>query len=284
MNRQYKLSIKLLCKELGVSRSGYYAWKDRPMSPRKQANVVLLEKIRGIHEESRKTYGLPRIHARLKQMNEVCSKMRVHRLMKASGITGIVKKRFRVTTTDSKHDLPIAPRVFQTEEKSTHPSKPNQVWASDISYIATKEGFLYLAMYLDIFTRKLVGFSMDEHMQTTLIETALDMALGRQKLGHELIHHSDRGSQYAADLYRKKLSDLKITASMSRKGNCYDNAFAETFFATLKKELIYTKEYNTKDQAKKEIFEYIEVWYNKSRLHSSLGYLSPIQFEESLAA
>jgi transposase InsO family protein len=273
--------VRLICEVLSLSRSGYYAWKNRVPSVQAQSNQALVKKIVLIHQESRATYGLPRIHAKLKQMGEGCGKNRVHRLMKTAGIQGLVRKKF-VTTTDSNHRQPIVPRVFQTEEKATHPTRPNQVWASDITYIRTREGFLFLAMYLDVFTRKLVGFATRDHLQTELIESALEMALGRQS--PPMVNHSDRGTQYASVSYQEKLKQLGITASMSRSGNCYDNAFAETFFATLKKELIYRKEYTTFEQAKKEIFEYIEVWYNKKRLHSSLGYLSPIQFEKSQAA
>lgn len=200
--------------------------------------------------------------------------------MKKAGISGLLKRRYRVRTTNSNHESPIADRIFKTEEVITHPTKPNQVWASDVSYVPTSEGFLYLATYLDLFTRKIVGFSIQDHMRTELIVDALDMALGRQtlKVG-DLIQHSDRGSQYASEIYRQKLNQLGIQASMSRKGNCWDNAFAESFFATLKKELIYRSDYKSKEEAKKSIFEYIEVWYNRSRLHSSIGYKTPVQFE-----
>ncbi len=205
--------------------------------------------------------------------------------MKKAGISGLIKPRFKVKTTDSNHENPIAERVFKTEEPSTHPVKPNEIWASDVSYIPTDEGFVYLATYLDLCTRKVVGFSTDDHMRTELILTALEMALGRQNLiNGELLSHSDRGCQYASEDYRNKLESLGVRASMSRKGNCWDNAFAESFFATLKKELIYRKSYKTKEEAKKSIFEYIEVWYNRNRIHSSIGYMTPVQYEESLAA
>lgn len=280
-----KIAVELMCKVLGVSRSGYYAWIKRPESERKKQNDVLIAEIRRIHDESRGTYGLPRIKEKLKILGRKCGKTRVAKLMKNAGISGLQKRRFKVKTTDSNHGNPIAERIFKTEEKITHPVRPNQVWASDITYIETEEGFLFLAMYLDLFTRKLVGFSVADHMRTELICSALDMALGRQNFVQaELLQHSDRGSQYTADSYREKLKRFKITASMSRKGNCYDNAFAESFFATLKKELIYRNQFKTKEQARKAIFEYIEVWYNRNRIHSSIGYMTPIQFEESLAA
>lgn len=278
------IPVKLCCNTLKVSRSGYYAWLIRPASQREQQNSLLFGKIQRIYEQSRKTYGLPRIQAALKNEGSSCGKMRIATLMKKAGIAGLTKRRFKPQTTDSRHNEPTADRLFKTEESATHPSCPNKVWASDISYIPTAEGFLYLAMYLDLFTRKIVGFSTAEHMRTELIESALDMALGRQQLVKgELVNHSDRGSQYASEAYRNKLSELQIKASMSRKGNCWDNAYAESFFATLKKELIYRAKYETRREAEKAIFEYIEVWYNRQRIHSSIGYQTPVQYEESLA-
>lgn len=282
MQEDSKIDIQISCRELGVSRSGYYSWLNRIESMRSQENKTLEEKIRSIHRDSRGTYGLPRLKESLKQAGYSCGNGRIEKIMKKASISGLIKKRSKVKTTDSNHSNPIAPRIFKTEEIATHPTRPNQLWASDISYIPTGEGFLYLATYLDVFTRKVVGFAMAETMETSLILSALEMALGRQKPpGGELLNHSDRGSQYASDQFRQRLETLKITASMSRKGNCYDNAFAETFFATLKKELIYRSEYKTKEEAKKSIFEFIEVWYNRKRIHSSIGYLTPIQFEGS---
>ncbi len=280
-----KMPARLCCRVLEVSRSGYYAWLDRPESERKKANDVLIKHIREIHKVSRGTYGLPRIKADLKNLGLSCGKTRIGNLMKKAGISGLIKRRFKVRTTDSNHDNPIADRVFKTEEVSTHPTAPNQLWASDISYLPTEQGFLYLATYLDLYTRKIVGFSIDDHMRTDLIESALDMALGRQGfIKGQLLSHSDRGTQYASDQYRSKLATLNIRASMSRKGNCWDNAFAESFFATLKKELVYRECYKTHVEAKKSVFEYIEVWYNRKRIHSSIGYMTPVQYEASLAA
>jgi putative transposase len=279
------MSVLMACLVLGVSRSGYHAWRGRPASQHAQESQKLIMEMRRIHDESRGTYGLPRLVAQLRHDGNILGKNRVARLMKIAGISGLIRKRFRVKTTDSKHDLPIAPRVFKTEEPETHPVESNRVWASDISYIATDEGFVFLATYLDLFTRKVTGFAMEDHMRTELLLQALDMALGRQSFtAGNLLEHSDRGSQYASEVYREKLKSSGITASMSRKGNCYDNAFAESFFATLKKELIYRNHYKTRAEAKKAIFEYIEVWYNRRRLHSSLGYRSPAQFEEAIAA
>lgn len=280
-----KMPVSISCIALGLSRSGFYAWLSRPQSERQQENECLIVQIQEVHKQSRGTYGLPRIHERLKQLGKKAGKNRVSRLMKKTGISGLISKRFKVKTTDSNHDLPIAPRIFQTEEPETHPKKPNEVWAGDISYIPTGEGFLYLATYVDLFTRKMVGFSMADHMKTALLTEALAMALGRQSwTPGTLLTHSDRGSQYASEDYREELKRHQIKISMSRKGNCYDNAFAESFFATLKKELIYRTSFKTREEAKKAIFEFIEVWYNRERLHSSIGYKSPVQFEESLAA
>ena len=281
-----KIAVKLSCQALQVSRSGLYAWRRRPVSERSKQNTELVMEMKKIHKESRGTYGLPRLHAKLTQDGKSASRGKVSRLMKKEGISGLIKKRFRVHTTDSKHDLPLAERIFQTEEPATHPVAPNKTWASDITYVPTGEGFLFLGTYLDLFTRKVTGFAVEDHMRTELLLQALEMALGRQRGGAagDLLSHSDRGSQYASEAYRKKLKEHGITASMSRKGNCYDNAFAESFFGTLKKELVYRNDFKTKSEAKKAIFEYIEVWYNRQRLHSSLGYKSPVQFEESLAA
>ena len=271
-----KIPVNISCKVLALSRSGYYAWLKRPASARKNENEDLVEKIRKIHEESRGTYGSPRILAKLKLVGKKCGKMRVEKLMREAGVSGKQKKRF-VKTTDSKHNLPIAERIFQTENQETMPVKPNEIWASDITYVPTEEGWLYLAIFLDLFTRKIVGFSMADHMRTELILNALEMALGRQST--PVVGHSDRGCQYASDAYRARLALLGITASMSRKGNCYDNAYAESFFHSLKVELIHRRKFKTREEAMKAIFEYIEVWYNRERLHSSLGYRTPAEYE-----
>ena len=282
MRKEHKVDIQLTCRELHVSRSGFYAWLRRPESKRNQENDLLTIKIKELHKDSRGTYGLPRLRESLKQSGYSCGNDRLNKLMRNAGISGLIKKKFKIKTTDSNHASPIADRLFKTEEPATHPVRANELWASDISSISTDEGFLFLATYLDVCTRKVVGFSTAETMDSSLILSALEMALGRQGACLAgLMSHSDRGSQYASQIYREKLQSLGITASMSRKGNCYDNAFAESFFATLKKELVYRTEYKTKLDAKKAIFEYIEVWYNRKRIHSSLGYMTPTQFEGS---
>ena len=276
-----KIAVKLSCKVLEISRSGYYKWKTRPESERSKSTNELSKRILEIHSESRGTYGMPRILEALKKDGKSCGKERIEKIMKKLSISGVFKKKFKIKTTDSKHDLPIAERIFQTENWETHPTKPNQIWASDISYIHTDEGFLFLGTYLDLYTRKLVGFSMADHMRTELLLDALNMALGRQMVvSGELTAHSDRGVQYASGIYREELKTLQIIPSMSRGGNCYDNAFAESFFATLKKELIYRNKFKTREEAQVAIFEYIECWYNRKRIHSSLGYLTPVMYEE----
>ncbi len=275
------LEVELACRSLEVSKSGYYAWIGRPVAEREKENELLKIEILAIHEKSRGTYGVPRIFEALRAKGKKHGKNRVSRLMKVQGLSGVGKKRFKVKTTDSNHDLPIAPRLIQTENKETLPTKPNEAWGSDITYINTGEGWLFLAIFLDLFTRKVVGMAMDDNMRAELVLAALESGLGREEIKKNgLTTHSDRGSQFASEEYRKKLKLKGIIASMSRKGNCYDNAFVESFFHTLKTELIYRTEFKTREEAKKAIFEFIEVWYNRERLHSSLGYKSPEEFEK----
>lgn len=278
------LGISTICKTLAVSRAGYYAWRDRPASEREQSTAALSLEVRQIFERSRGTYGVPRIQEALKEVGKNHGKERVRKIMVKEGISAKPKKKF-VKTTDSNHDLPIAPRVIQTENQETMPVKPNEAWGSDITYVATREGWLFLAIYLDLFTRKVVGMAMADHMRSELVLEALDSALGREVIGEDgLTAHSDRGVQFAAEVYRDRLKVEGITASMSRKGNCYDNAYVESFFHTLKTELVYRTEFATREEAKKAIFEFIEVWYNRERLHSSLGYKSPAEFERRALA
>jgi len=272
--------VKMACDTLEISRSGYYSWLNRPESERNRENVVLLERIRAIHEKSRQTYGSPRITSTLRTEGIECNEKRVARIMRENQIASEAVKKFKITTTDSNHDLPIAERVFETEH-AENVMAPNQVWTGDITYIPTDEGWLFLAVFLDLFTRKIVGFSCDDNMKTDLVLNALSMALGRQDVKDgELIAHTDRGSQYASDDYRKKLRLAGIIASMSRKGNCYDNAHVESFFHSLKTELVYRKKFSTRKEAMQAIFEWIETWYNRQRLHSALGYMSPEQYEK----
>lgn len=280
MKIENSISVQLSCEVLAVSRSGYYDWLNRPVSERESENIVLLSRIREIHDHSKETYGAPRITAALQSEGLECSKNRIARIMKENNIASESVKKFKIKTTDSNHDLPIAPREFETENSDVVMA-PNQVWVSDITYIHTDEGWLFLAIYLDIFTRKVVGFSSDDNMHTNLILNALEMALGRQDVSEgELIAHSDQGSQYASEAYTKKLILSGIITSMSRKGNCYDNAHAESFFHSLKTELVYRNKFKTRQEAKLIIFEWIEAWYNRQRLHSSLNYMSPVEYEK----
>lgn len=275
------IGTKLVCRILHVSRSGYYAWCCRPQSDRRKKNLQLTQQMRKIHSESRGTYGAPRVTAVLRAQGHPCGRSRVARLMRSEGLFGCARRRFRVRTTDSNHDLPIAPRVFQVERTRTLPTRPNEVWAGDITYVPTDEGWLYLSVQLDVFTRKIVGYALTDHLRTEAVLEALRMAVQGQSRdpGDKLISHSDRGCQYASENYRARLRELKITASMSRSGNCYDNAYVESFFHTLKVELIHRCHFRSRSEAEAAIFEYIEVWYNRRRLHSSLGYQTPTDYE-----
>jgi transposase InsO family protein len=276
--------VKLLCGTVEVSKSGYYAWLKRPESARASGNVVLTERIRAVHAKSDQTYGSPRIAAQLRIDGLRVGENRVARLMRENEIVCDSVKKFKITTTDSNHDLPIAERIFETENVDAVMA-PNQVWGGDITYVATGEGWLFLAIFMDLFTRKIVGFSCDDNMRAELVLNALAMALGRQDVKDgELVAHSDRGSQYAAEVYRKKLIVAGIIASMSRKGNCYDNAHVESFFHSLKTELVYRRNFKTRKEAMQAIFEWIETWYNRQRLHSSLGYMSPEEYEKMALA
>ena len=265
-----------MCEVLQVSRSGYYAWLKRPESQRSRENKQLVKQIEDIHEQSRQTYGSPRVHDKLKDQGVCCSKNRVARLMQQHGIA-VEKKRKFVRTTDSNHSLAVAPnRLDQCFEAD----RPDAVWTADITYIWTKQGWLYLAIVLDLFSRRIVGWSMAPTLERTLVVDALLMAITARNPGQGLIHHSDRGSQYASYDYQKALQQKGIEGSMSRRGNCYDNAPTESWFATLKRELVYRTNYTTHAEARQDIFEYIEVWYNRQRKHSAIGYKSPVAYEE----
>jgi transposase InsO family protein len=273
-----EFAVRIMCRVLRVSPSGYYEWRKREPSARDQANAKLVEEIRRVFQRSRKTYGSPRIHAELKAQGKRCGRNRVARLMRQHGICARRPRR-RVRTTDSKHNRPVAPnllaRRFQAE-------RPDQKWVADLTYVDTDEGWLYLATVMDLFSRRIVGWAMADHMETALVAQALRMALVRRQPGAGLLHHSDRGSQYASEVYRALLAAWGITVSMSRTGDCYDNAAMESFFGTLKTECI-TSRYATRADARTAVFEYIEVWYNRQRRHSTLGYLSPHAFEEAYA-
>jgi putative transposase len=273
--------VRLMCRVLGVSASGYYAWRSRPESPRAVANRDLLERIRRIHVAHHGRYGSPRMHAALRAQGDQASRGRVERLMRRHGIRALARRRFRPTTTDSRHQLPIAPNLLQQKFMA---SVPNRVWLADITYIPTGEGWLYLAAVLDLATRKVVGWAMRDHMRTELTLGALIMAIQRQRPSSGLLHHSDRGSQYAAEAYSRQLALVKAKPSMSRTGCCYDNAPMESFFHSLKVELVHQRHWTTRDEARRDLFGYIEGYYNRQRIHSALGYLTPEQAERQMVS
>jgi transposase InsO family protein len=266
--------VKVLCEALEVTRSGYYAWLRRGKSSWERANDELSEKIVEIHKESRGTYGCPRIQVELRHQGFRVSRKRVGRLMRMKGIKVRKRRAWAPKTTDSAHALPVAPNLLDREFEQT---APNQAWVGDITYVRTDEGWLYLATLLDLYSRKVVGWSMSDRIDRILALNALEMAVLNRKPGAGLIHHTDRGSQYASHDYRKALEGHGMVASMSRKGNCWDNAVAESFFSTLKAEV--SGGYRTREEARRAIFEYIEVFYNRKRRHSSIGYLTPNEFE-----
>ena len=270
--------IRSLCEALEVSPSGYYDWLKRQAQPgpRARENARLVQQIVQIHQDSRQTYGSPRIQVVLRKAGHTHGRHRIARLMRQQGLCGRAKGRFRVCTTDSHHDQPIAPNRLPDRP---FPSAPNQVWVGDITYVATEEGWLYLAGILDLYSRRLAGWAMSEHIDTELTLAAWGMALTHRQPPSGLVFHSDRGVQYASQDYRHALQSAQAIASMSRKGNCYDNAAMESFWSTLKHELIYRRHFKTRAEARQAIFDFIEVFYNRRRLHSSLGYRSPIDFE-----
>ena len=270
--------IRALCDALEVSASGYYGWRQcqTQPSPRAQENARLVEQILQVHQASRQTYGSPRIQKVLSRAGHTYGRHRIARLMRQQGLCGRQKGRYCVRTTDSNHDEPIAPNRLATAPKAT---APNQIWVGDITYIATDEGWLYLAGILDLYSRRLAGWAMSEHIDTELILTAWGMALTQRQPPAGLVFHSDRGVQYASCDYRHALEHAQAIASMSRKGNCYDNAAMESFWSTLKQELIYRRHFKTRAEARQAIFDFIEVFYNRQRLHSSLDYRSPVDFE-----
>lgn len=272
--------IRLLCRVLMVARSGYYAWLGRPLSSRAKTNERLLVKIRAIHAASRGTYGSPRVHRTLRTPQEPVSENRVARLMRVGGIRSKHRRKFRVTT-NSSHRRPVAPNVLSREFSA---AEPNRAWVGDITFIWTREGWLYLAVLIDLYSRIVVGWSMSERVTDDLTLGALKMALAHRRPSAGLLHHSDQGSQYTSAGYRRLLEDHNITASMSRRGNCWDNAVAESFYATLEKELLLDWDVPGRDEARREIFDFIEIFYNRERLHSTLGYMSPLNYEAAVKA
>lgn len=271
--------IDVTCHVLMVSRSGYYAWQKRKPSPRMQRRQRLAATIKAVHADNRRVFGSPRVHQALAQQGEAVCVNTVARIMKNDGIRAKTKRKFTPRTTDSRHSQPGAENVLNRQFDA---ARPNGKWATDITYIPTDEGWLYLAAVIDLCSRKVVGWSMATHMRSELVSDALKMAITHRQPGRGLLHHSDRGVQYASDHYQQLLNSQGMTISMSGKGDCWDNACAESFWATLKNELVHHEHYKTHEQARASIFEYIEVFYNRKRLHSSIGYMSPEAFEASL--
>jgi putative transposase len=269
--------VAALCRMLGVSKSGYYAWRGRTPSKRNRENAVLIEKIREIHSRSRETYGYARVHAELRSLGVSCGRRRVARLMRGAGLQGCVRGRKRRTTRRDPRAAP-APDLLRRDFVA---AQPNKVWLADITYIPTRVGFLYLAFILDTHSRKVVGWSMDSCMRTELVIDALEMAVWRRKPSVGLVHHSDRGSQYTAISFGKRLQEAGIVPSMGSTGTALDNAMAESFIATLKSELVHRRRFPDREVARSAIFEYLEGFYNRRRLHSALSYRSPADYEEA---
>lgn len=267
------------CRVLKVSLSGYYRWCKHPVGKREAAERELVGKIRAVHEESRRTYGSPRVRSELMHQGVTRNRKTIARLMAKHQIRSKVKRKFRVSTTDSKHDHPIAPNLL---DRNFTVKTLDTVWLCDITYIPTGEGWLYLAGVMDLCSRRIVGWSMADHMRASLVMDALKMAAARRDPPAGLMLHSDRGVQYACGEFRSLLEQLGAVASMSRRGECHDNAPKESFWSTLKNELVHHERFATRAQARAALFEYIETFYNRKRLHSSLGYLSPEAFEASL--
>lgn len=270
-----EFSIERMSSVFKVSRSGYYQFLRAKPTKRAQENNRLLLKIKATHQSSRQTYGSPRIHAELREEGERCSRKRVARIMKKAGILAKMKRRFKVTTR-ANPNATVAPNLLQQDFTA---NLPNQHWVADFTYVSTREGWLYVATVLDLFSRRIVGLSMNERMTDDLVMSALQQALTHREYSAGIMHHSDRGSQYTSKHFRELLKKHGIIASMSGAGNCYDNAAMESFYHTLKTEHIYFEHYNTREEAKRSIFEYIEIFYNRQRRHSTLGYVSPMVYE-----
>jgi putative transposase len=271
--------VKSLCEVLKVSRSGYYQWRTVPNSVRARQEALMQERIAQIHRASRGTYGSPRVAAVLRKEGHSIGRYRVARLMRETGLQGRQRRRYRVRTTDSNHDQPVAPNRLKVADR---PTRIDEVWVSDITYVPTQEGWLYLAGVLDLYSRRLIGWAMGSGLETALPLAALLMALRHRRPPAGVVHHSDRGCQYASSVYRSALAANGCVASMSRRGNCYDNAAMEAFWSTLKHELVYRRDFRTRAEATTAIFDYIESFYNRVRLHSALGYQSPLDYEANL--
>src|SRR5580658_3599104 len=269
--------VRLLCETLEVSTAGYYAWRQRPTSPQEQRRTALVVEIRAIHAEAKARYGSPRIHAELAARGQDCCVNTVAKLMHDHDLRAKTARKFRCTT-DSNHQLPVAENVL---DRQFNPSEANEVWVADITYIPTREGWLYLAAVEDLYSRRVVGWSLADHLESRLVVDALELAVQRRLPEEGLLAHSDRGSQYASEHYQRLLAKHGIACSMSRRADCWDNAPMESFFASLKKELVHDADFATRAEARAALVEYIEVFYNNQRRHSSLGYVSPAEYERS---
>ena len=267
--------IEFMCDVFRVSRSGYYAWRKRGRSDQEAKRNSLLRSIEDIYKGSRGAYGSPRVFKVLQGMGHKVSKTKIERIMKFNGIRAKTKKKFRVTT-DSNHNLPVAPNLLK---RNFSPSKPNQTWAGDITYCWTREGWLFLAVVVDLYSRQVIGWSLEKTMTTELVTSALDQACAKRTPGLGVVFHSDRGSQYCSKSFRKALRRYHMVQSQSRKANCWDNACVESFFHTLKTEALYHEDFKTREEARSFIFEWVEGFYNRNRIHSTLGYKSPVDFE-----
>jgi transposase InsO family protein len=264
-----------MCRLLAVSRAGFYAWRQRPMAPRTRQDQTLAVAVAAIYTDNHGRYGSPRVQMELRARGQRSGRKRIARLMRLQGLRARPRRRYR-TTTDSRHDLPVCPNLLA---RRFAVAQANTVWVTDMTYIWTPQAWLYLAVIIDLFSRRVVGWSMSERLDRKLALDALRMALAQRRPPHGLIHHSDRGSQYASEDYQQLLAQHGLRCSMSRRGDCWDNAVAESFFASLKLELVYQVQWPSRAAARTALFEYLELFYNRRRRHSSLGYLSPVEFE-----
>lgn len=270
--------IARMCRTLGVSPSGYYAWRKRGPSPRHQRREEIALAAVEAYQESYGVYGYRKVHDDLQEQEVECCRETVRKILHEKGLFSRTKRKF-VATTDSQHTMPVAKNLLDRQFEATG---PNQKWAADITYLATDEGWLYLAVVMDLFSRRIIGWSMSDSLQSQLVLDALMMATAARRPGDDLLHHSDRGSQYASDAFQELLRRHNITCSMSRKGDCWDNAPVESFFGKLKTEWVHGKHYSTRKAAETDVFQYIELFYNRKRKHAALGYLSPVNFENSV--
>lgn len=273
-----RFSVSLLCGTVRVSKSGYYAGRDRPPSKRTREDAALTERIVKVHKRSRETYGYPRVHAELRALGVHCGRRRVARLMRKAGLQGCMRDRKKRTIHRDPRSTPASDLV----NRNFRATAPDRLWTADITYLRTDEGFLYLAFVLDVYSRRIVGWSMASHLRTELMVDALETAVWRRKPEAGLVHHSDRGTQYTALSFGKRLEEAGIVPSMGRAGSALDNAISESFVSTLKCELVHRRRFPTREAARSAIFEYLEAFYNRRRLHSSLGYVSPEGYEETM--